>query len=1060
MESYVLDAAMKIRHEAPKRTFFGPLRTSCDAIIDKLKSRPADAPEDVDADKYFDLLRQTLETNHPRVMDVALDTIHYLISSGYLRGTRRVSNINQGDSVEIIVEDTTQRDKDKTPIKSFQVIKSIHAQTLIEVVVAKVCIVANDKDDSRSRKVLHVLGAVTNSNNCKIHDKTLLLMVQTCFKIALEARASSIKTVAKEVLLDIYKKTGQRMESYKNMSIRENGSSDERTIGDSDMRNNNDNSIGISTALAAEDEDFDNNGMEKSAAEVILDFVDPEVGRESDLSTKAELTFPSIYHKDMFTLFKYVCTLSMKGQQDDVVNYTLYDTMTLDVKVISLEVVLRVLNGCGHEFKKSEAFIYAVRKYLCVSLLSNCTSQTASITGLSLRVFASLMGSFKENLKYELGIFITNIFLRILESENSTYDHKMGVLEVLQKLCNDQEALVEIFINYDCDLNEVDLFRRIIDALSKITKNPQVSTSKLTVDFLSSSKKLAQEEKSVREYCLKALVDICKSLYRTANLGDSGSGNGQGQSQGLGQDQVLTVSTDKTSIQTMESAERKDEKVVQGDDLSSCSFEVNQELSTVAEEEGITVTNNIIGVSPSPGAGAGAAGANETKVMEAFDMKKKRQAEIETGILKFNLKPIKGITFLVAQGHMEMTPKSIAKFLWSYNDRLDKTQVGDYIGREREYMDGICVNVLHEFVQYMDFTDMLFDDAIRRYLSTFRLPGEAQKIDRLMEKFAERYFMQNRTVFASADIAFILAFSTIMLQTNLHNPAIRDDKRMTKEQFIKQNKGISADGEIPDEMLIGIYERISANKISLTTDADDGNKKKNEGTFGMAFGADKRRKSLFDFERKEMVRATEAMFREKYSKRKESDSQSNGIEFQKAADMSSHEQYVLPMLEVSWPPMMAVFSQVIESYDDVVLNDYCLDGLECLIQMCCRLDLPTGRNAIVNSLCKATTLEYIKPILPKNIQAIKKLLNLALSEGDYLDETWPQVLKCISQLSRLLEIVSGSSQDANDLFKGTNSPTKSGMLVYVLYTTTTLMRTLNLPYSNPNPNPNPNFLFI
>ena len=38
-------------------------------------------------------------------------------------------------------------------------------------------------------------------------------------------------------------------------------------------------------------------------------------------------------------------------------------------------------------------------------------------------------------------------------------------------------------------------------------------------------------------------------------------------------------------------------------------------------------------------------------------------------------------------------------------------------------------------------------------------------------------------------MAFILAFSTIMLQTNLHNPAIRDDKRMTREQFIKQNKG-------------------------------------------------------------------------------------------------------------------------------------------------------------------------------------------------------------------------------------------------------------------------------
>ena len=57
-----------------------------------------------------------------------------------------------------------------------------------------------------------------------------------------------------------------------------------------------------------------------------------------------------------------------------------------------------------------------------------------------------------------------------------------------------------------------------------------------------------------------------------------------------------------------------------------------------------------------------------------------------------------------------------------------------------------------------------------------------------MEKFAERYYLQNSEVFASADMAFILAFSTIMLQTNLHNPAIKEDKRMAKDDLLKQNK--------------------------------------------------------------------------------------------------------------------------------------------------------------------------------------------------------------------------------------------------------------------------------
>jgi Sec7-like guanine-nucleotide exchange factor len=33
-----------------------------------------------------------------------------------------------------------------------------------------------------------------------------------------------------------------------------------------------------------------------------------------------------------------------------------------------------------------------------------------------------------------------------------------------------------------------------------------------------------------------------------------------------------------------------------------------------------------------------------------------------------------------------------------------------------------------------------FQDAIRLYLSRFRLPGEAQKIDRILEAFANSYY--------------------------------------------------------------------------------------------------------------------------------------------------------------------------------------------------------------------------------------------------------------------------------------------------------------------------------
>ena len=147
-------------------------------------------------------------------------------------------------------------------------------------------------------------------------------------------------------------------------------------------------------------------------------------------------------------------------------------------------------------------------------------------------------------------------------------------------------------------------------------------------------------------------------------------------------------------------------------------------------------------------------------IVDNFDRKQKAQEEIETGILKFNQSSKKGIAFLVDRGHVEMTPKGVAMFLRQYSEKLDKTSVGEYLGREREYEGGFCLKVLHEFVDSMDFSGMAFDLAIRYFLAGFRLPGEAQKIDRLMEKFAERYYLQNKDTFASADMAFILAFST------------------------------------------------------------------------------------------------------------------------------------------------------------------------------------------------------------------------------------------------------------------------------------------------------------
>ena len=111
-----------------------------------------------------------------------------------------------------------------------------------------------------------------------------------------------------------------------------------------------------------------------------------------------------------------------------------------------------------------------------------------------------------------------------------------------------------------------------------------------------------------------------------------------------------------------------------------------------------------------------------------------------------------------------------------------------------------------------------FDVAIRHFLAGFRLPGEAQKIDRIMETFAARYCALNAEVFPSADVAFALAFSVIMLQTDLHNPAIKEEKKMTKDGFRRNNRGICNGSDLDAQFLDEIFDRIKAAPITLKED--------------------------------------------------------------------------------------------------------------------------------------------------------------------------------------------------------------------------------------------------
>ena len=192
-----------------------------------------------------------------------------------------------------------------------------------------------------------------------------------------------------------------------------------------------------------------------------------------------------------------------------------------------------------------------------------------------------------------------------------------------------------------------------------------------------------------------------------------------------------------------------------------------------------------------------------------------------------------------ASGEMCYIPSAAAEGRVRQRPALSKQEVGEYLGEPDEFN----VGVMAEWLRLDDYNGLGFDDALRMFLSRFKLPGEAQKIDRFMEAFSAEYHRANPGTFNEQDTAYTLAFSVIMLNTDHFNPrctlppsvvvpgcvlsnlrvrlhSIRADRKMTREQFIGNNRAI--DTALTTQFLGAMFDRIISNEIKMDSiDTDD-----------------------------------------------------------------------------------------------------------------------------------------------------------------------------------------------------------------------------------------------
>uniref|UniRef100_UPI0037E781E2 brefeldin A-inhibited guanine nucleotide-exchange protein 2 n=1 Tax=Semicossyphus pulcher TaxID=241346 RepID=UPI0037E781E2 len=672
--------------------------------------------------------------------------------------------------------------------------------------------------------------------------------------------------------------------------------------------------------------------------------------------------FSHILQKDAFLVFRSLCKLSMKPLADGPPDPKSHE---LRSKIVSLQLLLSVLQGAGPVFRTHEMFVNAIKQYLCVALSKNGVSSVPEVFELSLAIFLTLLSHFKVHLKMQIEVFFREIFLTILETSTSSFEHKWMVIQTLTRICADAQCVVDIYVNYDCDLNAANIFERLVSDLSKIAQGRSGQELGMTpLQELSLRKKGLECLVSI----LKCMVEWSKDMYVNPNLQAN-----------LGQEHPSDNEGGELKLP---------EQTGRRDSISSLD-------STVSSSVPVSQADH----------------------PEQYEVIKQQKDIIEHGIELFNKKPKRGIQYLQDQGMLGTTAEDISQFLHQ-EDRLDTTQVGEYLGENIKFNK----EVMYCYVDQLDFCGRDFVSALRAFLEGFRLPGEAQKIDRLMEKFAARYLEcnQGQTLFASADTAYVLAYSIIMLTTDLHSPQVKN--KMTKEQYIKMNRGINDSKDLPEEYLSSIYDEIAGKKIAMKESKEFSITPKSTK---QNVASEKQRRLLYNMEMEQMAKTAKALM--------------EAVSHAQAPFFSAtHLEHVRPMFKLAWTPLLAAFSVGLQDCDDPEVASLCLEGIRCAIRIACIFSMQLERDAYVQALARFTLLtasSSITEMKQKNIDTIKTLITVAHTDGNYLGNSWHEILRCISQLELAQLIgtgvktryISGVVRDRDTGIKGLPSSTEEFM---------------------------------
>ncbi|GAU36373.1 hypothetical protein TSUD_151400 [Trifolium subterraneum] len=620
--------------------------------------------------------------------------------------------------------------------------------------------------------------------------------------------------------------------------------------------------------------------------------------KESDLRELQLMTEP--YGVPcMVEIFHFLCSLLNVVEHMGMNPRSNTLTFDEDVPLFALSLINSAIELGGPSFRHHPRLLSLIQDEVFHILMQFGLSMSPLVLSMVCSTVLNLYHHLRTELKLQLEAFFSCVILRLAQSKyGASYPQQEVLMEALVDLCRQNTFMVEMFVNFDCDISCSNIFEDIANLLSKSAfpvNNPLSSMHILALD---------------------GLIAVMQGMADRI-------GNGF----------------------------------------------VSSEHSPVNFEEYIPFWLEKCENFGDP---------NEW--VPFVRRRKYFKRRLMIGADHFNRDAKKGLEFL--QGtHLlpdKLDPQSVACF-FRFTAGLDKNVIGDYLGNHDEF----CVQVLREFSRTFDFQDMTLDTALRIFLETFRLPGESQKIHRVLEAFSERYYEQSPHILVNKDAALVLSYSIIMLNTDQHNVQVK--KKMTEADFIRNNRHINGGNDLPREFLSEIYQSICKNEIRTTP----------ESGFGSPGMTPSRWISLIH-----KSKATAPYI---------------------VSDSKAYLDY--DMFVILSGPTIAAVSVVFDNAENEEVYQTCIDGFLAIAKISAYYHLENVLDDLIVCLCKFFTI--LDPLsVEESVQAFgddtkarmvtETVFTIASRYGDYIRTGWRNILDCILRLHKLGLLPTYLASDAVD----------------------------------------------